>query len=115
MNTFEGIVDLQAQSVIDALRAQQQRRCREIEIDASQKAQQLLSDSRRRMRERVHKAVAEERQRREAALLDSRHRIETAGRRRVQQHYREFLHEAMPLLKDELQKRWSDTAARRAW
>jgi hypothetical protein len=115
MNTFEGIVDLQAQSVIDALRAQQQRRCREIEIDASQKAQQLLSDSRRRMRERVHKAVAEERQRREAALLDSRHRIETAGRRRVQQHYREFLHEAMPLLKDELQKRWSDTEARRAW
>ena len=115
MNTFDGILDLQVQSVIDALRAQQQRRCREIEIDASRKTQQLLSDSHRRMRERVHKAVVEERQRRETALLDCRHRIETAARRRVQQHYREFLHEDMPLLADELQKRWRDTEARRAW
>ena len=115
MNTFEGIVDLQVQSVIDALRAQQQRRCREIEIDASRKAEQLLADSRRRMRERVHKAVVEERQRRETALLDARHRIETAGRRKVQQRYREFLHETMPLLHDALEKRWRDTGARRAW
>ena len=115
MNTFEGILDLQVQSVIDALHTQQQRRCREIEIDASRKAEQLLADSRRRMRDRVHKAVVEERQRRETALLDARHRIETAGRRRVQQHYREFLHEAMPLLQDALEKRWRDTGARNAW
>ena len=115
MNAFDGILDLQVQSVIDALRAQQQRRCREIEIDASRKAEQLLADSRRRMRERVHKAVVEERQRRETALLDARHRIETAGRREVQQHYREFLHEAMPLLQDALETRWHDTGARRAW
>ena len=115
MNTFDGILDLQVQSVIDALRTQQQRRSREIEIDASRKAEQLLADSRRRMRERVHKAVAEERQRRETALLDARHRIETAGRRKVQQHYREFLHEAMPLLQDALEKRWRDTEARHDW
>ena len=115
MNTFEGILDLQVQSVIDALSAQQQRRCREIEIDASRKAEQLLADSRRRMRERVHKAVVEERQRRETALLDSRHRIETAGRRAVQQHYREFLHAAMPLLQDALEARWRDSGTRRAW
>ena len=115
MNTFEGILDLQMRSVIDALRAQQQRRCREIEIDVSRKAEQLLADSRRRMRERVHKAVAEERQHRETALLDARHRIETAARRRVQQHYREFLHEAMPLLQDALEKRWRDTEGRQDW
>jgi hypothetical protein len=115
MNTFEGILDLQMRSVIDALRAQQQRRCREIEIDVSRKAEQLLADSRRRMRERVHKAVVEERQHRETALLDARHRIETAARRRVQQHYREFLHEAMPLLRDALEKRWSDTEGRQDW
>jgi hypothetical protein len=115
MNTFEGILDLQVQSVIEALRTQQQRRCREIEIGASRKAEQLLVDSRRRMRERVHKAVVEERQRRETALLDARHRIETAGRRKVQQHYREFLHDAMPLLQDALENRWRDTEARRAW
>ena len=115
MNTFEGILDLQMRSVIDALRAQQQRRCREIEIDVSRKAEQLLADSRRRMRERVHKAVVEERQHRETALLDARHRIETAARRRVQQHYREFLHEAMPLLQDALEKRWRDTEGRQDW
>ena len=115
MNTFEGILDLQVRSVIDALRTQQQRRCREIEIDASRKSEQLLADSRRRMRERVRKAVIEERQRRETALLDSRHRIETAGRRRVQQHYREFLQEAMPLLHEALRQRWRDTGTRRAW
>ena len=115
MNRYEGILDLQMQSVIEALRAQQQRRCREIEIDVSRKAEQLLADSRRRMRERVHKAVAEERQRRETALLDARHRIETVARRRVQQRYREFLYEAMPLLKDALGKRWRDIEARRAW
>ena len=113
MNTFDGILDLQVQSVIEALRTQQQRRCREIEIDVSRKAEQLLADSRRRMRERVHKAVVEER--RETALLDARHRIETAGRRKVQQHYREFLHEAMPLLRDALERRWGDNEARRAW
>ena len=115
MNTFEGILDLQMRSVIDALRAQQQRRCREIEIDVSRKAEQLLADSRRRMRERVHKAVVEERQHRETALLDARHRIETGARRRVQQHYREFLHEAMPLLQDALEKRWRDTEGRQDW
>lgn len=115
MNTFEGILDLQVQAVVDALHAQEQRRCREIEIDASRKAEQLLADSRRRMRERVHESVVEERQRRESALLDARHRIETAGRRRVQQHYREFLRGAVPLLADELEKRWHDTETRRAW
>ena len=115
MNTFEGILDLQMQSVIDALRTQQQRRCREIEIDVSRKAGQLLADSRRRMRERVHRAVVEERQRRETALLDAHHRIETAARRRVQQQYREFLDEATPLLQDALEKRWCDIEARQAW
>ncbi len=115
MNTFEGILDLQVRSVIDALRGQQQRRCREIEIDASRKAEHLLADSRRRMRERVHTAVVEERQRRETALLDCRHRIETAKRRRVQQYYQEFLREAMPLLKEQLRERWRDTEMRRAW
>jgi hypothetical protein len=115
MNTFKGILDLQMQSVIDALRAQQQRRCREIEIDVSRKAERLLADSRRRMRERMHRAVAEERQRRETALLDARHRIETAARSRLQQHYREFLREALPLLEDTLENRWRDTEARHAW
>jgi hypothetical protein len=67
------------------------------------------------MRQRVHKAVVEERRRRETSLLDTRHRIETAGRHRVQQQYRRFLHEAIPLLRTELGQRWQDSESRRAW
>lgn len=115
MNGFRSILDLQVGSVLDALRAQQDRRCREIMSSASRKAAQLLADSRRRMRERVHAAVVEERQRHETALLESRHRIETAARRAVQQHYREFLHDTVPLLGEELERRWRDPQTRRAW
>ena len=115
MNTFRGILDLQVRTVLDALRSQQDGRCREIESAAARKSEQLLADTRRRMRERVHRAVIEERQRRESALLETRHRIETAGRRRVQAHYRDFLRDAAPLLRAELEQRWRDTEARRTW
>lgn len=115
MTGFRGVLDLQVQSVLDALKAQQDRRCREIESAAARKAEELLAESRQRMRERVHRAVVEERQRRETALLEARHRMETAGRRRVQEHYRTFLHEAMPLLTAELEQRWRDEASRRSW
>ncbi len=115
MNEFRSILDLQVESVLSALKAQQEMRCREIESATGRRAEQLLSDSRHRMRERVHKAVVEERRQRETALLDARHRIETAGRRKVQQQYRMFLHEAIPLLTAELAKRWRNDDARRSW
>jgi hypothetical protein len=115
MNEFRGILDLQVESVLSALKAQQDLRCREIESATSRRAEQLTSDSRHRMRQRVHMAVVEERRRRETALLDARHRIETAGRRRIQQQYRQFLHEAIPLLTAELGKRWRDEESRRSW
>jgi hypothetical protein len=115
MNSFRGVLDLQAEAVVDALNAQRDARCREIESAAARKAEQLLAESRHRLRERTRKAVAEERERRETALLDSRHRIETAGRRRVQQHYRELLKAATPQLRDELLRRWRDAGARRSW
>ena len=115
MNAFRGILDLQVRSVLDALAAQHDGRCREIESAAARKADQLLTDTRQRMRERVHRAVTEERQRRETALMECRHRIETAGRRRVQEHYRTFLQNAMPLLRAELEQRWTDAGTRRSW
>lgn len=115
MNTFRGILDLQVRSVLDALQAQQNSRCREIESTAARKAEQLLADTRRRVRERVHRAVTEERQRRDTALLECRHRIETGRRRRVQEHYRTFLQDAEPLLRAELEQRWRDEASRRSW
>jgi hypothetical protein len=115
MNTFRGILDLQVESVLRALKAQQDIRCRGIESAAERRAEKLLSDSRRRMRQRVHKAVVEERRRRETALLDARHRIETAERLEVQRQYRKFLQEALPLLAAELGVRWQDCGLRRSW
>jgi hypothetical protein len=115
MNEFRGILDLQVESVLGALKAQQDFRCREIENATGRKAEQLLSDSRSRMRQRVHKAVVEERRRRETSLLDARHRIETAGRRKVQEQYRRFLHAAVPMLTAELGERWHDSESRRSW
>lgn len=115
MNGFGGVLDLQVRSVLDALAAQQNARCREIQSAADRKSEQLLADSRRRMRERVHRAVAEQRQRRETALLDVRHRIETARRHAVQAHYRDFLQDAAPLLHAELERRWRDAPSRRDW
>jgi hypothetical protein len=115
MNEFRGILDLQVESVLSALKAQQGFRCREIENATGRKVEQLLSDSRTRMRQRVHKAVVEERRRRETSLLDARHRIETAGRRKVQAQYRRFLHEAVPMLTAELGERWHDSESRRSW
>ena len=115
MSTFRGILDLQVESVLHALKAQQDIRCRGIESAAERRAEKLLSDSRQRMRQRVHKAVIEERRRRETALLDARHRIETAERLAVQKQYRDFLQEAVPLLAAELEERWHDSGLRRSW
>lgn len=115
MSGFDGVLDLQVRSVLDALQSQRDRRCREIRTAAAHKSEELLADSRRRMRERVHKAVIEQRQRRETALRDARHRIETARRKEVQAHYRDFLQGAAPLLHTELERRWRDAAARRDW
>ena len=115
MKEFRGILDLQVDSMLGALKVQRDRRCREIETAVNRKVAQLLSDSRGRVRKRVHRAVVEERQRRETALLDARHRIETGERRKVQQQYRQFLHDAVPLLAAELEKRWRDNESRRPW
>jgi hypothetical protein len=115
MKSFRGILDLQVESVLGALKSQQDGRCREIENAVGRKVEQLLTDSHRRIRQRVHTAVVEERQRRETALLDARHRIETSDRRKVQQQYRTFLHDAVPLLITELEARWREEESRRAW
>jgi hypothetical protein len=115
MKTFRGILDLQVESVLGALKSQRDRRCREIEVAVGHRVEELLADSRRRMRARVHTAVVDERQRRETALLDARHRIETSDRRKVQQQYRQFLHVSEPLLAAELGERWRDGGSRRSW
>lgn len=115
MNTFEGIVGRQAEALVDVLREQRERRCREIVADAERRANQLAQDSRRSARERMREAVDEERRRRQRALIEARRRVETAGRRRIQARYDELLGRAWPLLVRELERRWSTPADRAAW
>lgn len=115
MNTFEGIVGRQAEALVDVLREQRERRCREIVADAERRANQLAQDSRRSARERMREAVDEERRRRQRALIEARRRVETAGRRRIQARYDELLGQAWPRLVRELQRRWSEPRERAAW
>lgn len=115
MNDFRGVLSLQVESLLEAVRAQQESRCREIESAAQQRAERLLRDSRRELRERQRQAVEEERRRRESALLEAQQRSETAERRRVQARYEQLLRDAWPELTAELEQRWSNTEDRRSW
>lgn len=115
MSGFHGLLALQVDALLQALRKQQEFRCRQRTSDAEKKATALLQDSRHKLRERVHEAVLEERKRRETALLEARNRLQTAERRKRQLYYDELLQRAWPQLLAELQRRWSDPRCRSEW
>jgi len=115
MNDFPGIVTLQAENLVKALRVHSEKRCRELRHEADRKAAALLADCRRKLRERGRQAVDEERKRRAAMLQQARNRALAEGNRRRQQLYRDILREGWPLLVDELRRRWSSIDGRRAW
>jgi len=115
MSDFPGIVALQADALIDALRLQRERRCRELCHDAERQAKALVADTRRQLRERGRQAVDEERKRRDSALLQARNRVQAeASLRRLQLH-RDVLVDGWPRLGVELQRRWSSPDSRRRW
>ncbi|MDH5501500.1 MAG: hypothetical protein OEY72_10420, partial [Gammaproteobacteria bacterium] len=115
MNDFHGILGLQVETLLGALRTQREMRCRQIIREAEKEQGELLRGSRRQLRERVHQAVVEERRRREMALLEARHRIQTAERRKKQAQYSELLQRAWPRLVAEIERRWSDAESRAEW
>ena len=115
MTGFHGVLSQQVDSLLKALRAQQENRCQQIEFAAKQKAERLLRESRSNLHERLRQAVDEERTRRESALLEARQRLETAERREVQARYEQFLRDAWPALTEELERRWSNAEDRESW
>ena len=115
MSDFPGIVALQADKLVEALRSHGESRCRELQQDAGRRAEALLGDSRRKLLARGRQAVAEERLRRVAALQQARNRVQAEGDRRRQQLYATVLREGWPLLVRELQQRWASENGRRAW
>jgi vacuolar-type H+-ATPase subunit E/Vma4 len=115
MTRFAGVLHHQVQKLQDALRRQQEARCREIIANAERQSKQAIHDSRQKLFERRRRAVSEERQRRAHELLIAKSRIETQERRRAFAQHEKVLHEAWPLLLETLEKRWADDGQRRAW
>lgn len=115
MTRFAGILHHQVQRLQDAIRRQQEARCREIVANADRQSKQAIRDSRRKLLERRHQAVSEERQRRAHELLIARSRIETLERRRAFEQHERVLQAAWPLLLETLRKRWADGRQRHAW
>lgn len=115
MTRFTGILDHQVRQLRDALRRQQEARCREIVATAERKAKLEIHDHRQKLRERQRQAVGEERQRRAHELLIARSRIETLERRRAFARHEKVLRDARPLLVEALDNRWADSGHRLAW
>jgi hypothetical protein len=115
VNEFRGVLDMQIGSLLDALQAQREHRCREIRDAAEQEAARLIGQNRGKLRARLRRAVREERNRRQAALLEARRRLETRQRHATQAHYKRLLRAAWPALLDELRRRWTSAEERRAW
>lgn len=115
MIDFRGVLNLQVEALLEALRGEQEKRCRALIVAAESRAHDLVEQSRRKLRARVRQAVDEERKRRAAALRQARHRIRAAQSRKIQALYGRVLGQAWPSLRAELERRWSNAADRRTW
>lgn len=115
MNDFPGIVARQVELLTGVVRAQKERRCREIVQAAQERAAALIRQSRREARTRVREAVIEERRRRDQAIVEAKHRLETEARKQVQSRHSEVLGQAWPRLTRELERRWADAGTRTGW
>lgn len=113
--SFDSIVSHQVETLTGVLRERTDRRCREIQREAKQRADALLSQSRREARTRVHEAVLEERRRRESAIVQARQRLDTEARRKLQGRYQDLIDLAWPLLNRELATRWARLESRAEW
>ena len=115
MIDFRGVLNLQVEALLEALRREQEKHCRALIAAAKSRAHDLVGQSRHKLRARVRQAVAEERKRRTAALLQARHRIRAAQARKVQALYDRVLRRGWLPLSAELERRWLNAADRRIW
>jgi hypothetical protein len=115
MTRFAGVLDHQVQRLRDALRRQQEARCREIVANAERQSKQALRDTQQKLFERRRQALRVERQHRAHELLTAKSRIETQERRRAFARHEKVLQMAWPQLLATLEKRWADAEQRHAW
>lgn len=115
MTQFAGVLDHQVQRLRDALRRQQEARCRELVANAERQSKQAIRDSHQKLLERRRQALREERQHRAHELLIAKSRIETQERRRAFARHEKVLQAAWPQLLTTLEKRWAEAEQRHAW
>lgn len=115
MTRIASVLDRQVHRLRDALRRQQEARCREIVANAERQSKQAVRDARAKLFERRRQALREERQHRAHELLIAKSRIETQERRRAFAQHEKVLQAAWPLLVATLEKQWADDVQRCAW
>ena len=115
MTEFRGVLSLQVDSILERLRQRKDSRCGELIRQAEAQARDLVQRHRRELYQRAHEAVDEERLRRGKTLQQTRHRIGAAEGQKVQALYADLLSRGWPELIAELEGRWQEPAARRAW
>lgn len=115
MTRPEGILEDQAQVMIDELREHANARCKEIQDAAQREAQGLVRDAWRTARGRLRQAVQAERDRRTYALAKASAQLDTTARERAQARVSVLLTESRNVMVEELQRLWRDERTRRAW
>lgn len=110
-----GILDTQANAMLERLRSGEERRCAEVEEAARRRAAEVVRAARAENRERVHQIVEElRRERRHRELVDQA-REQSRRRERRQAIARESLAEGWERFVAALRRRWDDAEQRRAW
>ena len=115
MTSHTGILGLQVDALLEEVKRQEGRRCREIITAAKRSARDLKEETRRELHRKRRQAIADERQRRRHALLEATSRIETREQSSAHARYVKVLDSAWPRLETALEDRWRQPDGRRAW
>lgn len=109
------IVATQAGSLIQQLRHEQERKCRELEREADAWRRQHLREARHQARQKVRAAVRVARERRRVEIAAAEAQIEAEKRRERQRQLNGLLARVMEHLPHELCRRWREAHTRHRW
>lgn len=115
MTEVRGSAEAQAEILVEELRRDERRRCRELTEAARAEAAAMVRQARRGARERMHKAVQEERSRISRSLQKAEAQLQTHARQRHQARAMQLIKEGWSPLQAALRRRWADPASRRLW
>lgn len=110
-----GILETQADALLERLRSGQESRCAERREAAQQRAREVVQTAYADNRARLHQVAEELRRERRHRELVEQAREQSHRRERRQQLARESLAEGWEMLCTVLRRRWEDPERRRAW